>query len=257
MVRSGEFDLMQRILSQYSTGLSEKYDECIVRNKIIWCVFCNREGLHTEIDTYINLADKSGANELLRLFLSFGMIEEQKVLRDYCTEADLGVVVTLAINNNLDERLIGKHKPAEPIEVTKISKDAIDKYVLWMLCNKGMFGLQNSDGSKYEYEPDEVYWTTLWEAYTIATSMIGGELIFSGAEAQFRQLLKKVNVYDPQIQSVFWDMALSLFVGDKNIFNKLYIEYLMLYSQIPKSVLASNVYVICEKNNTTDACYFV
>lgn len=134
MIRSGEFDLIQRILSQYSTGLSEKYDECIVRNKIIWYVFCNREGLHAEIDTYINLADKSGANDLLRLFLSLGMIEEQKVLRDYCTEEDLGIVVDLAINNNLDERLIGKHQPADPIEVTQTTKEAVDKYLLWTLC---------------------------------------------------------------------------------------------------------------------------
>ena len=224
MVRSGEFDLMHKILSQYSTGLSEKYDECIVRNKIIWCVYCNREGLRAAIDTYVNLPDKSGANDLLRLFLSFGMLEEQKNLRNYCTEEDLGIVLDLAINNDLEERLIGKHESTEPIEVTQTTKEAIDKYLLWTLCKKGMFGLQNSDGSKYEYDPCEVYWTALWEAYSIATSMINGVFTFNGGEAQFRQLLKKVSIYDSNIQSIFWDMALSLLVGDKVAFDKLYAE---------------------------------
>ena len=34
MIISGEFSLMDQILSQYTVSLSEKYDECILRNRI-------------------------------------------------------------------------------------------------------------------------------------------------------------------------------------------------------------------------------
>lgn len=222
MVMSAEFDLMHKILSQYTSGLSEKYDECIVRNKIIWCVYCDREKLQAHINTYIQLPDKSGSNDLLRLFLSLDMEEEQKLLRNFCTEKDLGVIVDLAVANVLYDKLVGKHNPEEPIEVMQKTKDAIDKYLLFTLCKQRIYGLQNSDGTNYNYDSCEVFWTTLWNAFSIASSIIDKSANLRDIESKFHELLKKVNIYDSQIQSVFWNIALSLLLQHKNSFESLY-----------------------------------
>lgn len=233
MIASGEFLLMDQILSQYTASLSEKYDECILRNRIIWCTYCDRPRLALEIETYKNLPDKSGANDLLRLFLSFGMTNELKELNKYCSEQDLTTVVNLAIAGDLDDRLIGKGEPKKYIEVTQVNKDAIDKYLLYIMCAKRMFGLQHEDGLGYTYEPDEMYWSLLWETYGIVSSVTMGTLDPNIALGQITSILKSVANYDASIQALLWDVALYLTMHNKKHFDE-------LYSQCPENVQKDN-----------------
>lgn len=236
MIASGEFLLMDQILSQYTASLSEKYDECILRNRIIWCTYCDRPRLALEIETYKNLPDKSGANDLLRLFLSFGMTNELKELNKYCSEQDLTTVVNLAIAGDLDDRLIGKGEPKKYIEVTQVNKDAIDKYLLYIMCAKRMFGLQHGDGSGYTFEPVELYWSILWEAYSIASSVTIGTLLPDAALEQITPILKKVAYFDAKHQALLWDMALCLAMNDKKCFDE-------LYRQCPENVKKEDIII--------------
>ena len=222
MINLGEFYLMDQILAQYTSGLSEKYDECILRNKITWCVYCNRTNLEMELEKYRLLPDKAGISNLLRLFLSFGMTNEMKALREYCNEKDLEVLIDLAISGGLADLLLGKTEPIECIEVSQVNKDAVDKYLLYLLCTNGIFGFQNREGIQSTYEHCEMYWAELWNAYSIIASAAGGVASIDQIAVQFEQLIKKVGVYDPVIQSLFWDMALCLTVQHKETFEKLY-----------------------------------
>lgn len=222
MIRRGEFALMAKILTQYSYGLSEKYDECILRNRITWCVYCDRTELWTVVNQYSRLPDKSGVDDLLRLFLSFGMINEMRVLRAFSHETDLDMLVDLAISDGLDDFLIGKREPTECIEVYQVTKDAVDKYLLVLLCTKGIFGLQNRDGSEYKYAPCETYWTMLWDAYSMVTVVANGSVSVKCIATQFEQILKGIEVFDPSLQSLIWDMALCMVVPDKKLFEKWY-----------------------------------
>ena len=71
MVTEGQFGLLETMLKQYRTALSERYEEFILRYKIIYDAYCNRAQLKNHLDAYCNLPCKKGADTLVELFLSF------------------------------------------------------------------------------------------------------------------------------------------------------------------------------------------
>jgi len=67
MVIEGQFNLLQTMLEQYKTRLSEQYEEFVLRYKIIHDAYCDRSKLSSHIDEYCKSSCKNGANDLVEL----------------------------------------------------------------------------------------------------------------------------------------------------------------------------------------------
>ena len=98
MITEGQYSQLYLLLNQYQTGqLSDKYDEFILRFKIIYNAYCNRSELNNYITQYASLPCMDGIDELMELFIVLQMKQELQQLVSFCKNPDLIRFATIII----------------------------------------------------------------------------------------------------------------------------------------------------------------
>lgn len=231
MIIDGQFNLLQTMLGQYKTELSEQYKEFVLRYKIIHDVYCDRSKLSKHLNDYCNLVCKNGADDLLKVFLSFHLKEELSKIVEFCSSEELKKYSNLAMKDELTSLFIAPIGSTKTIELSAELKEVISKYITNHIIQNRIIGAIDVTGAKYAVFSDEFYYHAVKAAYELACASIYGkgnfEDIVTGSDFLFiKDNIDKINLLDGSLQEYIWAQFLA-FLSEKPE------EFEIYYKQCP------------------------
>lgn len=250
MVTEGQFGLLETMLKQYKTVLSERYEEFILRYKIIYDAYCNKAQLKNHLDAYCNLSCKIGADTLVELFLSFHLSEELRQVIDFCSSDALKRFANLALTDELAKLLVVPVGSSKTIEIPAELNEAILKYVTNYIVQRKIIGAIDVTGAKYMVFSDEFYYRAVSASYELACATIYGkgsfEDIVGGSDYLFiRDNLEKITLLDISLQEYIWGQFLAFLTENPEQFNT---YYELCPSELKHSSSIEKAYYICRIN---------
>ena len=219
MIIEGQFDLLQTLLDQYKTTLSDQYEEFVLRYRIIHDVYCNRSKLCGHLDDYCSLVCKNGADALLKLFLSFHLKEELRKIVEFCLSEELKKYVNLAIKDELASLFIVPVGSPKTVEIPTELSTVISKYITNHIVQNKIIGAVDVTGAKYVVFSDEFYYRAVKAAYELSCASIYGkgnfEEIVTDSDFLFiKDNIDKIILLDVSLQEYIWAQFLA-FLSEK------------------------------------------
>lgn len=238
MVIEGQFNLLQTMLEQYKTTLSEQYEEVVLRYKIIHDVYCDRSKLSSHLDDYCKLVCKSGADVLVELFLSFHLNEELSKIVEDCSSEQLKKYATLAAKDELISLFVAPVGSTKTIEIPAELSEVISKYITNHIVQNKIIGAVDVTGAKYAIYSDEFYYRAVKAAYELACATIYGkgnfEDIVTGSDFLFiKDNIDKIILLDISLQEYIWGQFLAFLSENPEQFEIYYEQCPQLLKRTP------------------------
>ncbi len=226
MIVNGQYEQLNIILQQYKTTLSEQYGELVQRYKVIYDTYCDRTKLKEDLEIYCGLICKSGADILAKLFLEFHMIDELKVIEEFCVQQTVKEYVRLAIEERLMDKLIapvGSEKTTTfPAEIEETIVKSLSNYISLNKC----VGVLEVSGNLYKPHADEFYYQAVCASYELGTNLIyGNNEEVPQADSNFlfiKENIDRILLLDALLQEYIWGQFLNAMIEDFDMFWKYY-----------------------------------
>lgn len=226
MIMNGQYNQLKVMLQQYKTTLSEQYEEFILRYKVIYDTYCDREKLGVHLTEYCKLTCKSGVDVLAELFLSFYMIDELKVIKDFGIKESIKEYVSLVVAGELMEKMFVPVGTTMSMTIPKELEDTILKSATNYICKNKRVGILDTSGNIYKLYSEGFYYQVVSAAYEIGTKIIyenDEDSIFEGASFVFiRDNIDKILQLDISLQEYVMGQFLDALVDDYETFFKYY-----------------------------------
>lgn len=238
MICDGRYEQLNTLLSQYKTPLSEQYEEFVLRYKIIYDAYCFREKLPADLNSYCNLSYREGVNLLAELFLSLNMIDELKIIIDYCDAEDLREYATLAISGKLAERLfVPLGRSPTTLSQTRLNH-VLWKYITNFIFTNRIVGTVDSSGNKFKLYDEEFYYKVISAVFDLSYAEFYEVNDFSAIVTSQNLVFIKDNIasikrLDYLLQEPIWRQLLLFLSRDHRLFQ-------FYYSQCPKPIKKVN-----------------
>ena len=229
MIAEGNYNQLNFLLCQYNMGqLSDKYDEFVLRFKIIYDAYCNRNSLKNDTSQYLSLSCKDGIDELMELFIMLLLEEELKLLFDYCKNSDLKQFATIILDGRAETDLlyscINQPEPNIPEKYKLlIFKTATNDMALNLKINIQVEGQQQNE--KEGLYNKDFYFQVITSIYSLVKRAINNISINLKNDSDFLFIinhLEKINYLDLKIQEIIWENLLNISSIDKDLFQKYY-----------------------------------
>ena len=246
MITEGNYEKLRLLLDQYRIGqLSEKYDEFVLRFRIIYDAYCNRTSLKNDISQYLSLANKYGIDELMELFIALIMKQELKQLITCCENSNLKRIATIIIEDRAETDLLysceGKcSHPQIPEKYNElIFKAATNDIALNIKTNIKVKGQQQVHCEGLYTQ--EFYFHVIAAMYSIIKRDINNIALnmYNDRELIFiLEHIEKINQLDFEIKEQIWSDLLRFLTKDRELFQKYYSlcpDKLKEYDSIKKS----------------------
>ncbi|MEE0686180.1 MAG: hypothetical protein UEA60_05945 [Lachnospiraceae bacterium] len=226
MIVNGQYEQLNVILQQYKTTLSEQYGELVQRYKVIYDIYCDRTKVKEDLEIYCGLICKTGADILAKLFLEFHMIDELKVIEEFCVQQTVKEYVRLAIEERLIDKLIapvGSEKITTfPAEIEETIVRSLSNYIS---LNKRV-GVLEISGNLYKPYAEEFYYQVVCASYELGTNLIyGNSEEVPQADSNFlfiKENIDRILLLDTSLQEYIWGQFLNAMTEDFDMFNKYY-----------------------------------
>ena len=229
MITEGQYTQLHLLLDQYQTGqLSDKYDEFVLRFKIIYNAYCNRSELNNDITQYASLPCKDGIDELMELFIVLQMKQELQQLICFCENPDLIRFATIIIEGKEETDLLYSHEnlpePQIPGKyINLIFKAATNDIALNIKAHIQVEDQQHGDkGVLYN---EEFYFHVITSMYSIVKRTINNIAINISDDSDLLFVLEhieSIKCLDLQIQETIWTNLLRFLSDHKVLFQKYY-----------------------------------
>lgn len=231
-VIEGQYNLLQTMLDQYKTTLSEQYEEFVLRYKIIHDVYCDRSRLSGHLDDYCKLVCKSGADVLVELFLSFHLHEELSKIIEFCSSEQLKKYANMALKDELINLLIAPVRSSQTITIPDELSEVISKYITNHIVQNKIIGAVDVTGAKYVIFSDEFYYRAVKAAYELTCATVYGkgnfEDIIAGSDFLFiKDNIDKTILLDSSLQEYIWGQFLGFLSENPD-------QFKMYYDQCPQ-----------------------
>ena len=229
MITEGQYTQLQRLIEHYQTGqLSDKYDEFVLRFRIIYDAYCNRPSLNNDITQYTSLHCKDGIDELMELFIVLQMKQELQQLISFCDNPDLTRFATIIIEGREETDLLYLHENLPEPQVPKKYKNLIFKAATNDIALNIKTHIQVKErqhGDKGVLYDKEFYFHVITSMYSIVKRTINNIAISLGDDRELLFILEhieSIKCLDLQIQETIWTNLLRLLSNDKELFQKYY-----------------------------------
>ena len=229
MLVTGNYKQLHSLLNQYNIGqLSEKYDEFVLRFKIIYDAYCNRSSLNNDFTQYMSLPCKDGIDELMELFIALLLKEELNMLINCCENPDLKHFATIIIEGRAETDLLysykGQPEPQIPEKYNKlIFKAATNDIALNIKTHIQVKDQQQGNtGGLYN---QEFYYHVITSMYSIVIRTINNVFINICEDSELLFVLEhieNIKCLDYQIQEIIWANLLRFLSSNKEMFQKYY-----------------------------------
>lgn len=231
MIADGNYDLLRNALECYSSTISPVFDEIVCRYRIIYDMFCSNDTTLSHIDQYKSLPIKNGVNKLIELFIAFNYIDGIKNLLESCSDDDLKTLAELLVSGELEKKVICSSASDFKFECPKGKEELLNKYIICIAKQKGIYNLMNKKGEKVSLCFSEQYFQLVYSAFSLVQKILYNDFSFeSNPEdtdynylAQRKKNIKQLNF---DAQSFIWEALLQyVFLTPK--------EFNCLVSEIP------------------------
>lgn len=252
MIADGNFDLLRNTLECYSSTISPVFDEIVCRYRVVYDMFCSDEMTQTHIDQYIALPVKNGADKLIALFISFNYVSGVKTLLEYCSDDDLKTIAELLINDELEKNVICSSASDFQFEYPKGKEELLNKYIICIAKQKGIYNLINEKGEKVSLCFSEQYFQLIYSAFSLTGKIIQNDISFeSNPEdadynylAQRKKIIKQLNL---DAQTFIWEALLQYVFLTPKEFNRLVSDIPVFIKEEFK--IEQNIWMFKVKNN--------
>ena len=268
MIIEGDYNQLYSLLKQYKWGqLSDKYDEFVLRFKIIYQAYCDRASLSNSIARYISIPLKYGIDQLLELFIALLMNNELEQLVRFSDNDILKQYAQIIIDGkgNADQLYSFISQPGYVMtEKNKrlIYKAATNDIALNLKRN---IVLSDENGKECGLFRQEFYYNVIASIYGIAIRGIDEIDTDINTDSDFLFIehnLKRISTLDIEIQEYIWANLLRHLSSYKSLFDKYYTicpEILKSYDSIlkakfiyfaqhdPKSITIDDVVTLSER----------
>lgn len=227
MIVGGQFDLLQTMLAQYKTTLSEQYEEFVLRYRIIYEVYCDRAKLGNHLDHYCNLVCKTGADALAELLLSFHLNNELRKVIGFCSSEQLKKYAGMELKGELINLLIAPVGTDYTIDIPFELCEVISKYITNYIVQNKIIGAIDVTGSKYQVFSDEFYYRAVKAVYELSCASIYGKGNFEDIVASsdflfIRDNINKIILLDDSLQEYIWGQFLTFLSVNSEQFETYY-----------------------------------
>ena len=235
MIIEGEFAQLHILLDQYKLGqLSEKYDEFILRFRIILDAYCNRESLDNDIRQYCLLSSKYGIDELIELFISLSMKNELQRLIVFCNNEVLVGFAELIIDGKGETELFYSYNDRPELEIPEKYKELVYKAATndTALKFKRNVVFIDQRGHECGLYCQEFYFHVITSVYNLgikSTAELELDVQFDCDLLYIERNINKIDYFDKEIQEYTWSNFLNFISGTKLLFEK-------YYSKCPESI---------------------
>lgn len=229
MVTDGNFDLLRNTLECYSSPISPIFDEIVCRYRIIYDMFCSHDATHSHIEQYKYLPIKSGANNLIEVFITFNYSDGIKALLEYCLDDDLKTLAKLLIDGELEKKVICSSASEYLFECPKGKEELLNKYIICVAKQKGIYNLMNEKGERVSLCFGEQYFQLVYSAFSLVGKIIYNDISFESKPedadynylAQRKKIIKQLNL---DAQSFIWEALLQYVLSAPKEFDRLVSE---------------------------------
>lgn len=229
MITEGQYSQLYLLLNQYQTGqLSDKYDEFILRFKIIYNAYCNRSELNNYITQYASLPCMDGIDELMELFIVLQMKQELQQLVSFCKNPDLIRFATIIIEGREETDLLYSHENLPEPQIPEKYKNLIFKAATNDIALNIKTHIQIKDqqhGDKGILYNEEFYFHVITSMYSIVKRTINNIAINISDDSDLLFVLEhieNIKCLDPKIQETIWTNLLRFLSDHKVLFQKYY-----------------------------------
>lgn len=229
MITEGQYTQLQRLLEQYQAGqLSDKYDEFVLRFKIIYDAYCNRSALNNDITQYTSLRCKDGIDELMELFIVLQMKQELQQLINCCENPDLTRFATIIIEGREETDLLYSHENQPEPEIPEEYNYLVFKAATNDIALNRKTYIQVKDqqhGDKGVLYNEEFYFHVITSMYSIVKRTINNIAININDDSDLLFILEhieSIKCLDLQIQETIWANLLRFLSDHTVLFQKYY-----------------------------------
>lgn len=168
LIVDGQFKMLQTMLGQYNSRLSEKYEEFICRYKVIYDTYCCRPALHDDLEAYLALREKSGCDVLIELFLSFLMVDELSKVVDLYSDKDLHSIACMLLNADLEQKLFVPIGTEPTYVFPERFMTTVSKIITNTIIKTKKVGVVDKEGKKFQLYSGEFYYQIIAAAFQVA-----------------------------------------------------------------------------------------
>lgn len=225
MIAEGNFDLLCSTLGCYSSTITPIFDEVVCRYRIIFDMYCSPDMIQDHINQYLSLPIKSGADQLVELFISLNYGLGASQLIEFCADEDLKKIAALLIGEKLDSEVVCTSAKDFHFECPKGKQRMLNKYIMCVAKQKGIFNLINETGETVSLSFDEIYFKLFYSAFSLVGKMIDRDINFESdpVDPDYQFILQHINVVkqlNRETQSFIWETLLHFLMFSTNEFNK-------------------------------------
>ncbi|MEG1725588.1 MAG: hypothetical protein RR313_09360 [Anaerovoracaceae bacterium] len=226
MILDGQYAILATMLSQYTSGLSEVYEEFVLRYRIVYDVYCCRNSLNCDLQKYCTLPCKVGVEELAELFVSFSLSNELKIIEKYCQTQELKEIILLSISGEMHNKVFFQIGSNPTQQLPEKFQAAISRYASYYIAINQIFGITDQNGTPYQMYKDEFYYKVIAAVYTISSRAVLGDnnfdaIIRSDEFAFIEQNIDRILQLDISVQESIWAGILTFLSVDISQFNRL------------------------------------
>lgn len=229
MITEGQYSQLHLLLDQYQTGqLSDKYDEFVLRFKIIYNAYCNRSELNNNITQYASLPCKDGIDELMELFIVLQMKQELQKLISFCENPDLTRFATIIIEGREETDLLYSHENLPEPQIPEKYNNLIFKAATNDIALNIKTHIQVEDqrhGDKGVLYNEEFYFHVITSMYSIVKRTLNNMAINISDDRDLLFILEhieSIKCLDFQIQEKIWANLLRFLSDYIELFQKYY-----------------------------------
>ena len=244
-IREGNYNILTFVLSNYNSDLGEAYNELVIRYKIFYCSYCDRNNLQKYVDEYIKLSRKDGINELAELFISLNLTAYLKQIINDINKKELKEIAEMIISDQFTDKVffrLGSDK--KPSFKYKGNSDFINKYITYYIYFNNYFHFMDETGKLCELYNDEFFFNCLYNSFEMSRVTLK---ITDNSLAQyigfFKSNFDKILLLDIELQELLLDATLRNVIYNRK-------EFEWFYSRIPEELKSKNIikehyYVYC------------
>lgn len=227
MIVGGQYAILATMLSQYTSGLSEVYEEFVLRYRIVYDVYCCRNSLNCDLKKYCTLSCKVGVEELAELFVSFSLSNELEIIEGYCQTQELKEIILLSISGELKNKVffqIGSNPTQQFPEKFHI---AISKFASYYIAMNQFFGIIDQNGIPYQMYKDEFFYKVIAAVHIISSQAVLGDNNFDAISrsdefAFIEQNIERILQLDISLQEGIWVGILTFLSVNISQFNRVF-----------------------------------
>lgn len=235
----GNYQELGLILNSNKNKFSEKYDEFILRYKIIYDIFCDIARIKTDITDYISLPNKSGVSILIETLCPFAMNADLKQLIPFCCDEEILEIANLVISTGVSLDLLKKINDIKIIKNKDRNLNLAYKTSSYIVFVMGIFSAKDKDGKPLSLYNKEFYYKCISKCFDFMRDVVNNKKISYNDISFIVDNSSRINYLDMFHKEKIYSCILQRLVYNERLFKKLYccIDEKTMHSKLIKSVV--------------------